>query len=104
MKNEDLEKALALLRKATQLQNDIRLAYLDMGSILVDQKRYPEAIEALNRAVQLDPMQPDAHFRLGRVYKLTGKDAAAEKEFAKVRELKQKEDDLASKMGKSPSS
>ncbi|MGB9512152.1 MAG: tetratricopeptide repeat protein, partial [Candidatus Acidiferrum sp.] len=103
MKKEDTEKALVLLREATQMQGgDIRLAYMDLGSILLDQKRYPEALSALEQAVKLDPDQTDAHFRLGRVYKLMGNDAAADNEFAKVRELKQKEDDLARKTDKSP--
>jgi len=40
---------------------------------------------------------------LGHVYQLMGKDAAAEKEFAKVRELKEKEDEeLAQKVKKLP--
>ena len=55
------------------------------------------------RAVQLDPTQPDAHFRLGRLYQAMGNTADAEREFAKVRELHEKADDLASKMARSPS-
>jgi Skp family chaperone for outer membrane proteins len=53
--------------------------------------------------VELNPTKSDAHFRLGRVYQLMGKRAAAEKEFAKVRELKKKEDEeLAAKVKKLP--
>jgi tetratricopeptide (TPR) repeat protein len=103
MKQGDNQKALTLLRKAAQLQDNIRLAYMDIGGILVDQKHYPEALSALQQAVKLDPAQPDAHFRLGHVYQLMGNSAAAEKEFAKVRELKEKQDrDIASKLGKNP--
>jgi tetratricopeptide (TPR) repeat protein len=104
MKRGDSGKALALLRQAIQLQPDTRLAYMDIAGILVDQKKYQEALAALQHAVKLDPPQPDGHFRLGHVYQLMGNEAEAEKEFAKVRELKEKKDeDVASKLSKSPS-
>jgi len=103
MKRGDNQKALKLLRKAAQLQDNVRLAYMDIGGILVDQKQYAEALSALWHAVKLDPTQPDAHFRLGHVYQLMGNSAAAEKEFAKVRQLKQKNDqDIARKLGTNP--
>lgn len=96
MQQGDYDKALPLLRKAIQLQNDIRLAYLDLGAILMEQKKYPAALAALRRAVELDPNQPDAHFRIGRIDQLLGDNADAQKEFAKVRELREKESqDLA---------
>jgi len=98
MKRNDPEKALASLRKATELRGDLRIAYVDMGAILAEQKQYPDAVTSLQRAVKMDPSQPDAHFRLGRVYQAMGNKAAAQKEFAKVRELHQKADDVASQM------
>jgi Tfp pilus assembly protein PilF len=104
MKREDNEKALTLLRKAIQLGGDNRLAYLDIAAILVDQKQYPEALSALRGAEKLDPNQSDVHFRIGRLYQIMGDSSAAEKEFRKVRELKQKEEeDLAPKATKNPS-
>jgi len=99
MKRNDPEKALPLLRKAAQIRNDLRIAYIDMGAILTNKKSYDDAIIALRHAEKLDPAQPDAHFRLGRLYQAMGNRAAAEREFAKVRQLQEKEDvDLASKM------
>jgi len=53
--------------------------------------------------VELDPAQPDAHYRLGRVYQAIGNAAESQKEFAKVRELHEKADEpLASKMSAAP--
>lgn len=99
MQKGDDEQALKLLRKAARLQNDNRLAYLDIGAILEDRRQYSEALAPLRRAIEIDPTQPDAHFRLGRAYQLLGNRAAADKEFAEVRKLKQKQaEDLASKM------
>ena len=103
MKKNDPETALTFLNKAIASRKDIRIAYLDLGAILSQQGHHPEAIVALQRAVELDPEQPDAHFRLGRVYQASGDEAAAQKEFAKVRELHNKsEEDVARKMSAAP--
>jgi len=98
MKRNDPEKALPLLEKSVRARDDIRIAHLDMGAIFAEQKRYPEALAALQRAEKLDPTEPDAHFRLGRVYQAMGNKDAAQGEFSKVRELHEKADDVASKM------
>jgi len=100
MRKDEPDQALALLNKAVQLRSDIRLAYLDIAAIQVDKKNYTEALAALRHAEKLDPEQPDAHFRMGRVYQLLGNMAAAQKEFALVRDLKKKKEDasVASKM------
>lgn len=104
LKKNAPEKALPLLNKATQLRNDIRIAYLDIGAILSDQKKYPQALAALQRAEKLDPAQPDAHYRLARLYRAMGNSAAAQREFAKVSELEEKAEDMALKMSGSPPS
>jgi len=103
MKKNDPDSAVPLLQKAVQARNDIRIAHLDLGAILAQQGHNQEAIASLKRAVELDPEQPDAHFRLGRVYQAMGNQAAAQKEFAKVRELHNKsEEDVARKMSAAP--
>ncbi|MGH9743852.1 MAG: tetratricopeptide repeat protein, partial [Candidatus Acidiferrum sp.] len=61
------------------------------------------ALASLKRAVELDPEQPDAHYRLGRVYQAMGDRAAAQKQFTKVSELHTKaEEDVARKMSAAP--
>jgi tetratricopeptide (TPR) repeat protein len=103
MKKSDPEKAISLFEKALQLKDDIRIAYADLGAIYTEQRHYQDALAALQRAVNLDPAQPDTHFRLGRLYQAMRNTAAANKEFAKVRELhKKSEDDLSEKMSGSP--
>jgi tetratricopeptide (TPR) repeat protein len=106
MKAGDTEAALASLRKSIQLKNDIRIAAIDLGVILAQQKQYAEAVTALQRAVAIDPSEPDAHYRLAQVYREMGKAEESEKEFATVRELKEKKDrqdeDMVRKMSSSP--
>ena len=103
MKANNPERSLVLLKKAVQLKDDIRIAYADLGAIYREQKQYKDALAAFQRAVKLDPAQPDTHFQLGRLYQAMGNTAAAKQEFAKVRELHKEADDvLLEKMSGSP--
>jgi tetratricopeptide (TPR) repeat protein len=102
MKEKATDKALPLLRKAVQLKDDIRIAHFDIGVILLEQKNYKDALVSLSRAEALDPAQPDAHYRLARLYRDTGDLSASQREMEKVRELHQKEEDVASKILATP--
>ena len=46
---------------------------MDMGVLLTQKKQYEEAAATLRKAIELDPTQPDAHYRLGHVYQAMGK-------------------------------
>jgi len=92
LKNNDTEKAASLLEMSIQQKKDVRIAYLDLGAARMYQKQYLAALKALQRAVELDPTQPDAHYRLGRVYQALGNSAEAEREFTKTKTLHQKAD------------
>ena len=101
LKEDKTQEALGYLEKATRQRKDLRIAYLDLGAVLTQLKRNPEALTALQRAIALDSSQPDAHFRLGRLYQAMGENEKAAQEFAKVQQLHQKaDDDVASKMPK----
>jgi tetratricopeptide (TPR) repeat protein len=103
LKRGNLDGALSLLRKATIMKDDLQFAYVDLGATLMEQKQYRDAIIALKRAEQLNPSQPDAHYRLARVYRAMGNTADAQKEFSLVRELHRKANEpLASKISDAP--
>jgi Tfp pilus assembly protein PilF len=72
------------------LQDESRLTYFDLGSVYADENKNPEAIAALQRAVALDPTQPDAHYRLARLYSAMGEKDKAAQEYAKTKELHSK--------------
>ena len=71
MKKTNPEQAITLLRKAIAKKNDIA-SPMSIRRCSTEEKQIPEAIAALQRAVQLEPEQPDAYYRLGRVYQAMG--------------------------------
>jgi predicted Zn-dependent protease len=81
------------LTRAIAIRDDLRIAQLDLGVLLTQQKKYPEALVALQRAEQLDPEQPEVHFRLGRLFQAMGDSASAQREYARVKQLHQKAQD-----------
>lgn len=96
-------KAIALNPKLPGVQLNLGLAEFKQAHFDAAIPPLRAALAALERAVKLDPTQGDAHIRLGNVYQIMGNSAAAEKKFAKVRELKAKQDrDIVSKLGQNP--
>ena len=82
------DEAEALLLKATEVAPMMVEPYTMLGKRYTRQKAYPQAIDAYNKAVELDPTASDAFFNLGFIYAATGKFEAAEKAFKQVVSLK----------------
>ena len=53
LKRNNLDDAISLLQKAVSIKSDVRIVYIDLGTIFSQQKKYPEAIRALQRAIDL---------------------------------------------------
>jgi len=79
------------LRRALKLDPGFRLAHLDLGILLTHQNDSTGAERHLREAIRLDPSKPDAHFRLGTLWHSLGREADADAEFAKVKELAKEE-------------
>jgi tetratricopeptide (TPR) repeat protein len=62
-------------------------AYEALGRILLKEQKYPEAKQALEKAVLLDPTSVKAHYQLGILLGRTGQPDGASKELAIVNEL-----------------
>jgi serine/threonine-protein kinase len=62
------EKALGHLRRAVELRPGLALAWREIGAILAATGREEEGLEAIRRALSLDPTDPSHHTALGRVY------------------------------------
>ena len=71
----------ALLNKAVRLDPKFAAAYLQLGIVHAEQKHLSEAISAYQKALELDPRMPEAHYRLAQAYAGTGEKLKAQKEF-----------------------
>ena len=56
------DDAEVLLQKAIEIAPDFMLALLDLARLFRDQERLREALEVLDRALALEPINPQAHF------------------------------------------
>lgn len=93
MKMQQPAAAEATLEKAVQSPGATRMAFVDLGIVLADASRNDEAAANFEHAIQMDPKQVDAHWRLARLYQAEGKRAEAHAEFAKAAALNQKQDE-----------
>jgi len=96
---------------AAQISADIQAQYAAAGQTLSTCDASGKVITAQPftgnqipaSALAIDPGESAAHYRLGRVYQAMGKSAEAQKEFAEVRQNREKsQEDLVRKMSSSP--
>lgn len=64
----DVAEAEKAYRRAIQERPTFALALLNLGRVLINQKRYADSIEPLLGAAQARPDSADAHFLLGETY------------------------------------
>lgn len=95
---QELAGAEQHFSKATQLDPNFADAYLGLGMVLLAEKKYPEAVAPLERAVKLQPANPAGHYSLATAYARTGRKEDAEREFA----LQQKTSAPAGAQGAQP--
>ena len=63
-KRRDFLRAEHFYRRATESDGSYALAFFDLGNVLDEMKRMPEAIAAYERAIALQPHYADAHYNL----------------------------------------
>ena len=61
------DQAVEVLRRAVQLQPDLTVAHISLGSALMETGQLNEALAEMNRAVKLSPNEAHAYFGLGNV-------------------------------------
>jgi len=81
------DEAVAILRDLLRRYPDYSPAYEALGTILLKQRDYPRAQEALEKAVLLDPNSVKAHYQLGILLGRIGKQDDADKEFDIMKQL-----------------
>ncbi len=86
------DEALKLLADVLRAQPAYADARYLTGKILIDQGQPGRAVEQLEAAVRLAPEQPHMRYQLAQAYQKLGRTQEAEQEFARFREIKQKQE------------
>ncbi|MEO8662358.1 MAG: tetratricopeptide repeat protein [Bryobacteraceae bacterium] len=83
----DRDAAEAHVAKALSLDSQFVEAAIALGKLRVDQKRFPEAVELLERAVKLNPKSETAHYNLMLAYRNAGRADDARRESKELEKL-----------------
>ena len=65
---EDYSTALKYFEECIQRDWKFTQAHIEKGIVYFRQKKYPEALEVFNKAVEVSTTNPDGYFWLGRTY------------------------------------
>lgn len=84
----NLQQIEALLKTAIALDPKFAEAYLQLGNLYSDQKKYAESIPEYEKALELSPDVADAHYRLGQAYVRTGDKELAQQQFQVYQQLR----------------
>jgi len=71
----------SLLAKAVRMDPKLGTGYLQLGILYEQRKDLPKAIAAYQKSAEVSPKLAEAHYRLAQIYKQTGNQAEAKKEF-----------------------
>lgn len=86
----DLERAVAAYREALQVDGDYADAWEGLSMALADLERWPDALQAAHRVVELVPDDQLPYTNLSRIYQRAGDVPKAEEWAAKGRVLEWK--------------
>jgi len=89
----DSSTAYTYFSKAVELQPDNAEANLGLAKILITMNQNARALPILEHAVQLEPTDATAHYRLSTLYRQAGRSEDAKRElvqFQKYKQLKEK--------------
>ncbi|MGH9512493.1 MAG: tetratricopeptide repeat protein [Terriglobales bacterium] len=85
----DQAGAIAHFKRATTLDSGFAPAFIGLGTSLVSEKRFAEAVEPLETAVRLAPDDPMAHYNLAVALSRVGRKEDADREFAIHRKMQE---------------
>ncbi len=102
LKQGSIEQAEPPLREAVTLGPKLSQTHHQLGIVLAKQKKFPEAIEELTRANEVDPTYPESHLTLAHVYRQMGEPEKAAAELDAFQELKQAQKDREKTAGSAP--
>jgi tetratricopeptide (TPR) repeat protein len=68
------------------LSPDDAITYYSLGHTYLKMQRYPEAVEAYKKSLELNPASADAHANLGEAYHGVGNKGAAIEQYNLIKE------------------
>jgi tetratricopeptide (TPR) repeat protein len=102
-KTNRAQDAVPLLQRAAEISPGTAQIRYQLGKAYFDLHRLPEAQQATEEAIPLNPKDPTAHYLLGRIYQRLNKTDLAAKEFKLTEELRRFEDAGRNGMGSASS-
>lgn len=81
------DRAVAVFRDLLKSHSEHAPSYVKLGSILLRQHQYDEALQDLQRAILLDPLSVQGHYQLGLLLRRLGRTAESDDQFAESRKL-----------------
>jgi tetratricopeptide (TPR) repeat protein len=88
--NKNLPKIELLLKTAVRIEPKLTAAHLQLGNLYFEQKNFPGAIDAYQKAVATAPDLSDAHYRLAQAYRQVGEKLKAQQELELYRQTSKK--------------
>ena len=76
------------LKKAIWINQNFTGPYVIMGKVQLRKGNPDVAAEFLERAVEMDPSNPEAHFQLGKVYQELGRSEDSKREYELTKKLR----------------
>jgi tetratricopeptide (TPR) repeat protein len=83
----DFQTVQSLLQKSIALDGTLADAHLQLGILYAEQHEVAKSLPEYQRALELNPNSPDAHYRLGQYYVRAGQKDHAQQEFALYQQL-----------------
>lgn len=87
-----LKRAVALLRKAVELDASLPVAHYQLGRLALERDRAAEALPHLETAARLNPDQSRVHYLLARAYRRLGRGEEARSHLKTFRRMKEAEE------------
>jgi Tfp pilus assembly protein PilF len=94
LRADDLKAASEYYTKAVQLRPDDPDANIGLAKVMMSLNESQKAEELLKRALELDPTSALAHYRLGILYRQTGRIADAKHELEEYEKYKKMKEEL----------
>jgi len=91
---KDLPAALAHYSRAAEIEPADTEAQIGLAQVFVTMDQPENALQHLRTAIQLDPLNAIAHYRLSRFYRLLGRDEEASEETETYKKLREAQEHL----------